>query len=183
MMKVCIVNFSGREYGNCKRVADFIHGKLSADKIVRFDFNAIDLTPCGKCKYECFGKRENCPYFSDEVYSIYDNITNADTAFFIVPNYCDYPCANYFILNERSQCYFQGREDLLDKYLKVKKKFIVISNTGKTNFLTAFGYQCEEPSKSRVLFLSAMQYGKISIDGNITESVEALQDIEKFIIN
>ena len=180
-MKVCIVNFSGRDYGNCKRIADFVNGKFGSNEVVQFDFSHIDITPCGKCKYECFKIRENCPYFSDAVYQIYESITNSDIAFFIMPNYCDYPCSNYFILNERSQCYFQGREDLLDKYLKVKKKFIVISNTEKSNFLKVLEYQSEESKEADVLFLSAKQYGKVSLNGDLVENREATQEIEKFI--
>lgn len=180
-MKICIMNFSGRSEGNCKRIADFINQKLSGETVIKFDFSRINVTPCGKCKYECFKNRENCPYFSDDVYKIYDTITNSDISLFILPNYCDYPCANYFILNERSQCYFQGRPDLLEKYLKVRKKFIVISNTGKSNFLRAFEYQCEELKGADVLFLSAKRYGKVSLNGDIIESDDAMQEIEKFI--
>lgn len=180
-MNICVLNFSGRENGNCKRISDFVAEKFNAEKINRYNFGQMRLTACGKCNYECFKSRKACPYFSDNIYGIYDSITNADMAFFIVPNYCDYPCANYFIFNERSQCYFQGREDLLYKYLKVKKKFIVVSNTAKSNFFDAFGYQCEQDAKPEILFLSAKFYSKKSLDGNITESAEALKDIENFI--
>ena len=133
-MKICIINFIGRVVGNCKSIADFICEKYKGEDVKRFDFNRINLTPCGKCNAECFQKRESCPYFAEGAYKIYDSITNADLTYFILPNYCDYPCANYFIFNERSQCYFQGREDLLVQYLSVNKKFIVISNTNRTNF-------------------------------------------------
>lgn len=33
--------------------------------------------------------------------------------YFSLPNYCNYPCANFFIFNERSQCYFQRQPKLL----------------------------------------------------------------------
>ena len=39
-------------------------------------------------------------------------ITDSDLSYFIVPNYCDYPCANFFIFNERSQCFFQHHPEL-----------------------------------------------------------------------
>lgn len=182
-MKVCILNFSGREYGNCKHIADFINEKFIGNEVIQFDFNNLNITPCGKCKAECFKNRVYCPYLSDKVYNIYDSVTNSDCAYFIVPNYCDYPCANFFIFNERSQCYFQGREDLLEKYLKIPKSFIVVSNTEKLNFLKAFEYQCEEGKTPNILFLSAKKYCKVSIDGDITESNEALSEIVKFINN
>ena len=182
-MKICIINFSGRVVGNCKSIADFICEKYKGEDVKRFDFNRINLTPCGKCNAECFQKRESCPYFAEGAYKIYDSITNADLTYFILPNYCDYPCANYFIFNERSQCYFQGREDLLVQYLSANKKFIVISNTNRTNFTKAFEYQINEGEKPDVLFLSPKHYGKRSIDGNIADSLSALKDIENFIKN
>ena len=107
---------------------------------------------------------------------------NSDLAYFILPNYCDYPCANYFIFNERSQCYFQGSDYLLLQYLGVKKKFIAVSNTNQANFLIAFEYQINEGEKPDALFLSAKRYGKRSIDGNLTDSLNALTDIENFIL-
>ena len=51
-----------------------------------------------------------------------------------LPNYCDYPCANFFAFNERIQRYFQDHPKRLDCYEGVPKKFIVISNTEKHNF-------------------------------------------------
>ena len=180
-MNVCILNFSGRTEGNCKRITDYICDKFFGSNVERFDFNGIHLTPCGKCEAECFKNRESCPYIDDLTCSIYDCIVRSEIVFFVVPNYCDYPCAKYFIFNERSQCYFQGREEVLNKYLQVKKKFIVVSNTQKDNFLTAFSYQCEEGVQPETLFLSARSYGKLSIDGDITESAIALKDIDNFI--
>ncbi len=69
------------------------------------------------------------------------------------------------------------------QYLSVKKKFIVISNTNQTNFIKVFEYQINEGEKPDALFLSAKHYGKRSIDGNITDSLSALKDIENFINN
>lgn len=145
-MKICIVNFSGRVSGNCKRITNFICEKYEGEDLKRFDFDGIILTPYGKCNAECFQIRESCPYFAEESYKIYDSITNSDLAYFILPNYCDYPCAN------------------------------------QANFLKAFEYQINEGEKPDALFLSAKRYGKRSIDGNLTDSLNALRDIENFIL-
>lgn len=64
--------------------------------------------------------------------------TGSDVVFYVVPNYSDFPCSNFFIFNERGQCYFRGTEKRMEKYLSVKKKFIVVSNTGEDNFIRAF---------------------------------------------
>ena len=179
-MKICIINYSGRENGNCRKISDIVADKFN-NKVKRYDFYNVNITPCGKCNDECFFKRENCPYIADDIFKIYEDLTHCDTAYFIVPNYCDYPCANYFSFNERSQCYFQGEFKLLEKFLKVKKKFIVVSNTEKENFINAFKYQVEENTVPDVLFISAKTYGKVSINGDITDSKEAVADIKNFL--
>lgn len=179
-MKICVINFSGRKNGNCRNIAEKILS-FYKDKTDYFDFSNTEISGCGKCDYQCFKRRDNCPYISDDAAKIYNSVTQSDISFFIVPNYCDYPCANYFAFNERSQCVFQGDYIFLDKYLKAKKKFIVVSNGDKQNFYKAFEYQVEDGEKADVLFLSAKKYGKKSIDGDLTQSSAALQDIEKFI--
>ena len=51
---------------------------------------------------------------------------HSEMVYFELPNYCDYPCANYFIFNECSQCFFQRKPDLLEAYLTIPKRSIVI---------------------------------------------------------
>lgn len=178
-MKVCIVPFSGRPGGNCSRIAEIIRQKEREAAV--YDFSALSITPCGRCSYECFQQREKCPYFSDPEFTICEAIANSDLAYFIVPNYCDYPCANFFIFNERSQCYFQHREDLMNQYLAVRKKFIVVSNTEQNNFTTAFCQHIPETSSPDILFLSAKQFGKVSIRGDLMDSDNAKEMIFRFI--
>ena len=108
-----------------------------------------------------------------------ETITQSDVAYFILPNYCDYPCANYFIFNERSQCYFQGRPEMLDAYLRVPKRCIVLSNTNEENFIKALAYQTE--NSPDILFLSAKKYGKKRINGDLLTVEKAVYDITKFV--
>ena len=63
----------------------------------------------------------------------------------IIPNYCGYPCANYFAYNERSVGYFNLDKVLMDKYMNAKKRFIVVSNTEGTNIENALTQQSAEP--------------------------------------
>lgn len=178
-MKVCIVSFSGRANGNCGSIARELCG-LYGNEAKVYDFSSLKITPCTGCKYECFGRGENCPYFDDPVFEIYDSITESDLTYFIVPNYCDYPCSLFFAFNERSQCYFQKQESRLIKYLAAKKKFIVVSNTNRDNFTSAFLYHVEENTQPDILFLSAKRFNKISISGNLMESEEAREIIKRF---
>ena len=162
-MKTVVITFSSRPNGNCSQIGKLI-ASLMQDSVL-FDFSEFDLHPCGRCTAECFVARENCPYFEDKEYEMLDTMIHSDVVYFVLPNYCDYPCANFFIFNERSQCYFQGRPELLDNYLKVPKRSIVISNTNEENFVRALGYQSEK--EPEILFLSAKKYGKKSIDGDL----------------
>ncbi len=177
-MKTVIVSFSSRANGNCSQIGKLI-AFLTQDPIL-FDFSGFDLHPCGQCAAECFSARENCPYYADKEYEILDAIVHSDMVYFVLPNYCDYPCANYFIFNERSQCFFQKKTDLLEAYLKIPKRSIVISNTNKDHFIRALAYQSDH--EPEILFLSAKEYGKTSINGDLLTSEKALEDIRQFII-
>lgn len=179
-MSGCVLSFSGRRGGNCGGIAAEIRRRLGG-KAVFFDFSALTVTPCGKCGCECFRAREDCPYFDDPVFAMYEAVANCDTAYFVVPNYCDYPCSNFFIFNERSQCYFQHRQDLLEQYLAVRKKFIVVSNTGRDNFTAAFRYQVAEGVEPDILFLSAKLFQKASICGDLMDSARAREAVAQFI--
>ena len=178
-MKTTIISFSSRKNGNCAQI-----GKLllsMTEESVLFDFSELEIHACGRCNYECFEKREACVYINDMEYKMLETIAQSEAVYFVLPNYCDYPCANYFIFNERSQCYFQGRPELLDKYLRVPKRSIVVSNTNEENFVRALGYQADK--EPEILFLSAKKYGKKSIDGDLLTNEKALVDIKEFVIN
>lgn len=178
-VKVCIVSFSGRKNGNCGSIAGELCG-LYGNEAKVYDFSSLKITPCTGCGYECFEAGKKCPYFKDSVFEIYDSITESELTYFIVPNYCDYPCSLFFAFNERSQCYFQKRQDLLEKYLSVPKKFIVVSNTGQENFTAAFRYQINEDKEPHILFLSAKRFGKISIRGDLVQSEQVKELLWEF---
>ena len=180
-MADCVISFSGRDGGNCSAIAQVLLKALSGQETAKYyDFSTLSVTPCGRCGYECFQARERCPYFDDPIFAMYNAIVHSPTAYFIVPNYCDYPCANFFIFNERSQCYFQGHPELLDQYEAVRKKFIVVSNTGQDQFTAAFQYHTGDAPPD-ILFLSARQFGKISIHGGLMDSPEARDAVLHFI--
>lgn len=137
-MKTCVISFSSRADGNCAAIADCVQETLGAGGLTRFDFSGLSVHGCGACHCECFRQREACPYFADDAFRLNEAAALADRTVFIVPNYCDFPCSNFFLFNERSQCCFNGHAELADRYLAVPKKFIVVSNTGRENFLAAF---------------------------------------------
>ena len=176
-MKTTIITFSSRKNGNCAQIAKLLQS--ITQESVLFDFSEFEIHACGGCNYECFKNREACVYIDDMECELLDTITQSEMVYFVLPNYCDYPCANYFIFNERSQCYFQGRSELLDAYLQVPKRSIVVSNTNEENFVRALAYQTKkEPD---ILFLSAKKYGKKSITGDLLTDEKVVEDITKFV--
>ena len=95
-------------------------------------------------------------------------LTISALTYFVMPNYSDYSCANFFIFNERSQCYFQDKTDLLNVYESVFKRVIVVSNTNEENFRKAISYHSK--AEPEILFFSARKYGKSSIKDDLLTS-------------
>ncbi len=175
--QIFIVSFSGKYGGNCDKIADFIANQLKKPKC--FLFSGRQIQPCGQCDYICFRQPDQCPHFMDPEYALLEQICQSRQVYFVVPNYCDYPCANFFIFNERSQIFFQGRPDRLERYLQIPKKFIVISGSNQSHFTEVFSYHVTH--QPEILFLSAKEFGKRSIDGDILDSKEARNRILQFL--
>ena len=176
-MNVCIVSFSSRKNGNCAQIGEFVKSLFPNAKL--YDFANFTINACGNCDYQCFNGGSHCPYFADKECEILDAITNSALTYFIVPNYCDFPCSNFFVFNERSLCYFQNNEKQLTAYLQSPKKFIVVSNSNLENFKTAFAYHTND--EPQILCVSAKKYGKSSVDGDVLTSKQAVADLKKFI--
>ena len=176
-MSTCVISFSSRKNGNCAKIGEYICSQLPDAKL--YSFADFEIHPCGKCNCECFVQNDKCPWIKDKEYKLLDEITKSSLTYFIIPNYCDYPCANFFIFNERSQCYFQGRENLLEKYERVPKKAVVVSNTNEEHFKAALAYQ--SGGEIPALFLPAKKYGKSSIAGDLITSGKVVADLTAFI--
>ncbi len=173
-----IVSFSSKKGGNCEQISAYIRSVCGIPaKIYRFtDFI---IHPCGGCGYECFADNRQCPYIDDPEYMMLDEICNSTITYFVLPNYCNFPCAHFFTFNERSQCFFQRHAERLEQYLSVPKQFIVVSNTGTKNFMEALAQHTDK--EPEILFISAKHYGKISIEGTILQSDAAKADLCRFI--
>ncbi|MBO6061232.1 MAG: hypothetical protein J6P98_03865 [Clostridia bacterium] len=174
---ITVISFSSRANGNCARIARYICEKCGGAEL--FDFSGFEIHGCGGCGYECFAAREDCPYYGDMECRMLDAIVNSSLVYFVIPNYCDYPCSNFFVFNERSQCCFQGRPELLEAYEKVPKRSVIVSNTDEENFIKALSYHSD--GAPDILFLSSKKYGKRSLDGDLLTSEEAKADIAAFV--
>lgn len=174
-----ILNFSSRREGNCYHLAR-LAGKMLPGETEIVDFCDLDVRPCGKCGYECF-RGGACPLAEDGIPSVYEKIAAAGQVIFIAPNYCGYPCGNFFAFNERGCSYFGGRRDRLEQFLSVPKRFIVVSNSESHHFSEAFGYLARE-KEPRMLYLGTRKYGLTSFQGNLAEAPGVEDAVKQFLL-
>lgn len=173
---VTILNFSPRNGGNCGRVCDFIAEFHNRTFVCSYN---IDVMPCGGCDYECLKPGLKCPTITEQHRKLMDAILASDLVYFVVPNFCGYPCANYFAFNERSVGYFNSDRALMEQYMSVKKRFVAVSNSESDSFRTAMQQQTNgEPN---ILYLKSGKYKKRSTDGNILDCEEAAEDLRRFL--
>jgi len=181
-MKIAIINFSGRRGGNCHDIAEFISVKHVQNNVTLLNMCDMDVNPCGKCGYECFSRDKTCPYAADDVAAIYAAVSSSDAAFYVVPNYSDYPCAYFFAFKERSQGIFTYQApELYEKYLRVSKKFVVVSNTGQDNFRHAFKQHVAADKEPDVLFLAPNDFVMRSVIGGVMSSDAAQRVVADFV--
>ncbi len=167
-MKVSIVNFSGHKGGNGDQIASYIaeHMRSIGHEVEVIHFSDIEIHGCGKCTYPCFIDAQSCPYFDDDIVLVYRTIASSDLCFYIVPNYSDVPCSNYFILRERSQCVVG--DQLWRDYAKTKKHFLVISSTSKDYFKSLLQNEITD-QKLEMTFLNSNIAGSKKISGDFLE--------------
>ena len=178
-MKRLVINFSGRNNGNCENVANVIQEKFYMDDVEIINFNQLNITQCINCNYECFDNKENCPYYKDDIQKIYMKVLESDFIYYVIPNYCGYPNANFFVFNERSVCVFSKDKELLNSYLQKSKKFVVISSSNQENFKNILQYQTT--MSPDILFLNAREFNQKSTDGKLMENEEAKSRLIQFL--
>ena len=124
-----------------------------------------------------FGPGMLCPQINHEQSQIMDKICNSNLVYFIIPNYCGLPSANYFAFNERSVGYFNLDREKTNLYKRIKKRFITVSNT--EGFDQYMQYQVNNAPD--ILYLKSGKYGKQSIAGDILDSEDARADLDAFL--
>ncbi len=175
---IVVVNFSSRKNGNCYQISGVIKKHYKQKKVKIYNFFENTFETCGHCEYECFKKK--CKV-NDGINEIFKSIVQSELTLFVIPNYCDYPSSNYFKFNERSCGFFNGNKELLERYLKIKKKFIIISNTCNTNFKTALKQQVEENTIPDILFLNSKKFNQNPLDGMLMSDKIAENIVHDFL--
>lgn len=175
--KVVILNFSGRNTGNCNAIGEFVENYHKNSNILSCNVGEC-WSPCGGCDYECLKPGVICPVLTEQQRNIMDAALSADLIYYIVPNYCGFPPANFYAFNERSVGYFNMDRAKLGQFMNARKKFIIVSNTENPAFLQAMQQQSKEPN---MLFLKTGAYQKKSIAGDILTAEKAQEDLKAFL--
>lgn len=176
---VVLIRFSSRNEGNCSAISAHICNQYKADQINTYLIDGNTIQPCNGCDYECLHPEKICPNLTVEQKEVMDAICNANLAYFIIPNYCGYPCANYFAFNERSVGYFNLDRAKMQRYRNVQKRFIIVSNSEGENFTNAMYQQVNgEPD---ILYLKSSKYNKKSTAGDLMESEAARVYLDEFL--
>jgi len=177
-MKTTIINFSGRYIGNCYDIAEFIKATLDEHDVEMFHMCDTMIKPCVDCNYECLDFADSCP-IDDDADAVYTSLCNADTAYFILPNYTGWPNASFWAFNERKQGFFGLKPDLIDHYMRLDKKFVVISNTEKDNFRKVFSSHVK--GELDMFFLSTKDFDTGGVRGGMMGSHKAQTILKEFV--
>lgn len=171
-----IINFSGRENGNCDSISKYIASEY--DSVTYF--RNLNVHDCSGCKYECF--ESYCKYHQDDIYTLYEKMLTYDKIFLIVPMYCGNPSSLYFKFNERNQDFFMHNED---SYQTIVSKLYIIGVYGdrkKTpNFIPYLStwFECTVPN-NHVLGIERHKYNQ-TINDNLLNVEEVRNMITCFI--
>ncbi|MDF2698686.1 MAG: hypothetical protein K0Q49_242 [Haloplasmataceae bacterium] len=192
---IILINFSSRvEKGNSYSISQYIKEKLNIYNknitVKQFNFYNLNVNKCGVCDYQCFKNTNDCPVLKDDIKSIYEEIINSNLCIYIIPIYSDYPCSNFFLFRERSQCIFSN-ENIYEQYLKVNKRFIIIGNTGIEQTMMILKNDFKDTFSSNLITnVKSIDVGEKSTRGNlitynkISEQVDyLLKDIFKVLEN
>lgn len=178
--KVAIFNFSPRAERSYSQIAQQVsnHYRLSNENYYHFTMNSCNA--CQGCNYECLTPGKVCPTLPEYLKKTLDAAIECDLIYFIVPNFCDYPNGNYFAFQERCVGYFGLDRGLRAKYMKIKKRFIIVSNTENDQFKMSMQQQTtDEPE---ILYMKSSKYNKRSKTGDMMQSKEAVDDLNAFLM-
>jgi len=181
-MKVVGLNFSSRINGNCYSCVDYclksFKGKgYDAEVINFFDY---EVNPCGSCAYQCFYTGKCIK--TDDAKELFRKLTAADIIIYAAPTFGGHLASSFFILSERENGIFRSGQDYDADYLK-KINFIVIGNLSDgadMAFHEAFYGFTNKDFYPESILLSAKEYGKHSINGDLIEDESVRNKLEKY---
>lgn len=178
MNNIVVMNFSPRTSGNCADICRAIQEHYTNTNIRLFNVSE-HVVPCSHCNYECLTPNAVCPQLTDGYTDMMDAIRSSDLAYYVIPNFCGMPNAVYYAFNERSVGYFNMDRAVMDQYMDVCKRFIVVSNSENHTFEEALRQQTGMDPE--ILYLKTSRYQKKSIAGDMMQSEAAQADLLEFL--
>lgn len=100
MRKITLLRFSHRQAGNCAAITAHIRASLPASVVSEFIMDGETCKPCQGCDYQCLRGEGECPHQNGVYFDALNAIMSSDLVYFVLPNYCGFPCASYFAFNE-----------------------------------------------------------------------------------
>ena len=177
-----ILSFSGRQgEGNCSSIAEYIRSELTGkSKTIAHRLVEMNIRPCAKCRYECFGADTKCP-INDDVRTIYNTLFESHAIVFIIPVYSGAPSALYFSFRERAQGIFT--DELYDRYSTIPKHIIIIGNNNAGADNAVRFIESEENNIKQLILLQSHDYGLKSTDRNLLTNETVCYRITAFTTN
>ena len=143
MNNITVLNFSPRQNGNCAEICRLIQEYYDNTNIRLYNVSKC-ISPCSNCNYECLKPDQICPSLTKGQSEMMDSICSSDLVYFVVPNFCGMPNSVYYAFNERSVGYFNMDRAVLGRYMAIRKRFIIVSNTENAAFTEAMHQQTPE---------------------------------------
>lgn len=181
-MKVVGLNFSSRVNGNCYSCVDYCLKRFKSKgyDVEVINFFDYEVNPCGLCAYQCFYTGKCIK--NDDAKELFGKLTDADIIIYAVPTFGGHLASSFFILSERENGIFRSGQDYDADYLK-KINFIVIGNLSDgadMAFHEAFYGFTNKDFYPESILLSAKEYGKRSINGDLIEDESVRNKLEKY---
>lgn len=173
-----------RKNGNCftslAEIRRLLHASGEESKLSAFD--DYNIEGCCKYDYSCF-KAGKC-VCNDDLERLLLEIKYARFAVFAIPVYRGHLCSSYFRLSERLEGMFRMEtERFLSDYLS-KLYILLVGNksAGVDQALKELNFDFQEyPGGPRTFVASSREYGKKSINGDLTTSDSYIQDLGDFL--
>jgi multimeric flavodoxin WrbA len=182
-MKVVGLNFSSRINGNCYNCVDYCLKRIKSRgyEVEIINFFNYEVNPCGLCDYQCF-QTEKC-IKTDDAKELFEKLTNADIIIYAIPTFGGHLASSFFILSERENGIFRSRLDYYDVDYLRKINLIVIGNLSSGADMALheafYGFTNKDFYPESIL-LSAKEYGRRSINGDLIEDELVRYKLEKY---
>ncbi len=184
-MKAVGLNFSSRKNGNCYNCVDYCFKRIKSRgyDVEAINFFDYEVNPCGACEYQCFHTGKCIK--ADDAEELFGKLTEVDIIIYAVPTFGGHLASSFFILSERENGIFRSKTkyDYDADYLR-KINLIVVGNMSSGADMAlheAFYGFTNKAFYPESILLSAKEYGRRSINGDLLEDESVRNKLEKYV--